>query len=143
MTAAFRIAYPDPGTYNVDDNGDNARFNMQTLRDCIIANGMCPGFDLASTTYHAGTTNPHVLTFQEQTAHAAADTPTRAAGARWFFRVTCTNYTAGGLVQKIRFERSVNAGSSYSNWTDLAGNSYVNLTWNANNTINTYTWGTS
>lgn len=143
MSGSFRLAYPNAGSYSATTNMDQARGSLQMLRESIIANGICPGFDLAATTYFAGTTNINVLRYEEKTAHAAADTPARSGAQRIFFRITCSNYTAGGLVQKIRFELSSDSGSTYSNWTDLGGNAFVNLTWNADGTINTYAWGTS
>jgi len=127
------------GLPDADDTGttytQSIRDNFWALREMLIAGASIPGFDATFT----GTPATSIV-YAEQTAVAAADTPTRGAGARIFFRKTLT-YTAG-LVTKVRYEISADSGSSYSAWTDLAGNSYKNISYSGGYPTST-TWATS
>lgn len=113
------------------------RDNFSALREALISGGSLPGFDKTCT---PTTGPPTSVVYAEQTAVAAADTPTRLSGARIFLRKTIT-YTSG-LPTKVRYEISSNSGSSYSAWADLAGNSYKNNTF-VGSYLSTSIWATS
>ena len=111
------------------------RDNLSSLREMLIAGADVPGFDKTFTG-----APPTSIVYSEQTAVAAADTPTRGSGARIFMRKTIT-YTSG-LVTKVKYEISSNSGSTYSAWTDLAGNSFKNIAYSGG-VPTTSTWATS
>jgi hypothetical protein len=141
MSGTFKTGYPNAGSYGVSTNADNVRTNLQNLREMFAQGAGAPGFDIpvsGGMTYSGG--NLTGVLMQESTANAAADTPTRGSGARYFIRQTLT-YTSGKLT-KVRYEISYDSGSTYVNWVDLAGNSYQNLTYNANG-LESVIWGTS
>lgn len=128
MTAITRVAAcPDAGAFGATANADNVRGSLQALRYIVMFEGNpVPGFDVATT--YDGSNRLSVRTYTEQTAHAAADTPPRAGAARWIMRMTYT-YNGAGQLEKIRGETSVNNGTTFINWTDLAGNSFYNFTY--------------
>lgn len=119
---------------------DQTRDNFVYLREVFAAKGELPGYDISSgdLTYNADGTLATAL-IKEQTAVATANG--RGSGTRYWFRITLT-YTSGA-VTKVRYERSANSGSSYSNWVDAAGNSYLNLTYTAGGLLDSALWGTS
>jgi hypothetical protein len=141
MSGQIRIGYPNAGSYSVSTNADNTRTNLQNLREMFAQGAGAPGFDIpvsGGMTYTGGLLTGVLL--QEQTAAAAADTPTRTSAQRIFVRQTLT-YTSGSLT-KVRYEISYDSGTTYANWTDLAGNSYQNLTYSAG-ALASVIWGTS
>jgi len=141
MSGYIQRAYPSASGYGVSDNADKVREYLQNLFEMIAQTGGAPGFDIpvsGGMTYSGG--NLTGVLMQESTANAAADTPSRGAGARYYIRQTLT-YTSGNLT-KVRYEISYDSGSTYVNWVDLAGNSYQNLTYNANG-LESVIWGTS
>jgi len=141
MSGTFKTGYPNAGSYSASTNADNVRTNLQNLREMFAQGAGAPGFDIpvsGGMTYSGG--NLTGVLMQESTANAAADTPSRGAGARYYIRQTLT-YTSGNLT-KVRYEISYDSGSTYVNWVDLAGNSFQNLTYNANG-LESAIWGTS
>lgn len=128
MSGYIQRAYPSASGYGVSDNADKVREYLQNLFEMIAQTGGAPGFDIpvsGGTTYSGG--NLTGVLYQESTASAAADTPSRSGSQRYYLRQTLT-YTSGNLT-KVRFEISYDSGSTWSNWTDAAGNSYQNLTY--------------
>ena len=128
MSGFIKSGYPDDGAYDVATNADNVRTNLQNLREMFAQGAGAPGFDIpvsGGMTYSGG--NLTGVLMQESTANAAADTPSRGAGARYYIRQTLT-YTSGNLT-KVRYEISYDSGSTWANWADAAGNSYQNLTY--------------
>lgn len=128
MSGYIQRAYPSASGYGVSDNHDKTREFLQNLFEMIAQTGGAPGYDIpvsGGTTYSGG--NLTGVLYQESTASAAADTPSRSGSQRYYLRQTLT-YTSGNLT-KVRFEISYDSGSTWSNWTDAAGNSYQNLTY--------------
>ena len=128
MSGYIQRAYPSASGYGVSDNADKVREYLQNLFEMIAQTGGAPGFDIpvsGGTTFSGG--NLTGVLYQESTASAAADTPSRSGSQRYYLRQTLT-YTSGNLT-KVRFEISYDSGSTWSNWTDAAGNSYQNLTY--------------
>lgn len=134
---AFKTGKPDAA-----DTGtpfaQSARDNFWALREMVATLGSAQGFDF-SHNGGAGVT-PSEMYFREQTAVAAADTPSRGSGARIWIRLTLTY--SGGRVTKVKYEISTDSGSTYSNWTDLAGNYFFNLDYTGR-VIPFGTWATS
>ena len=131
------------GGGSVSAEMDATRANLIYLRECLVAMGAMPGYDIGSgdITYNADGTVATVLC-KEQTAVATANG--RGSTTRYWARLTFT-YTSGSLT-KVRYEISANGGSgtpTYSNWTDAAGNAYNNLTYNADGSLATSVWATS
>jgi len=142
MSGTFKTGYPNASSYSASTNADNVRANLQNLREMFAQGAGAPGFDIpvsGGMTYSGGKLTGVLL--QESTANAAADTPTRGSGARYYIRQTLS-YNGSGQLSKVRYEISYDSGSTYSNWVDLAGNSYQNLTYNANG-LESVIWGTS
>ena len=128
MSGYIQRAYPSASGYGVSDNADKVREYLQNLFEMIAQTGGAPGFDIpvsGGTTFSGG--NMTGVLFQESTASAAADVPSRSGAQRYYLRQTLT-YTSGNLT-KVRFEISYDSGSTWSNWADAAGNSYQNLTY--------------
>ena len=128
MSGYIQRAYPSASGYGVSDNADKVREYLQNLFEMIAQTGGAPGFDIPAsggTTFSGG--NLTGVLYQESTASAAADTPSRSGAERYYLRQTLT-YTSGDLT-KVRFEISYDSGSTWSNWADAAGNSYQNLTY--------------
>ena len=48
-----------------------------------------------------------------------------------------------GCADETKIEISTNAGSSYSNWTDLAGNYFVNYDYSSGKIVPFITWSTT
>jgi hypothetical protein len=141
MSAVFRTGYPNASSYGVSTNADNVRANLQNLREMIAQFSGAPGFDIpvsGGMTYVSGQLTG--VLYQESTAAAAADTPTRSAAQRIFIRQTLS-YTSGNLT-KVRYEISYDAGSTYIDWVDLAGEAFLNLTYNTNG-LESAIWGAS
>ena len=141
MSGYIQRAYPSAAGYGVSTNADKTREFLQNLFEMIAHTGGAPGFDIpvsGGTTYSGG--NLTGVLYQESTASAAADTPSRSGSQRYYLRQTLT-YTSGNLT-KVRFEISYDSGSTWSNWTDAAGNSYQNLTYDTDG-LESAIWGAS
>ena len=141
MSGYIQRAYPSASGYGVSDNADKVREYLQNLFEMIAQTGGAPGFDIPAsggTTFSGG--NLTGVLFQESTASAAADVPSRSGAQRYYLRQTLT-YTSGNLT-KVRFEISYDSGSTWSNWTDAAGNSYQNLTYDTDG-LESAIWGAS
>jgi len=132
MSGYIQRAYPSASGYGVSDNADKVREHTQNLLEMIAQTGSAPGFDIPAsggTTFSGG--NLTGVLFQESTASAAADVPSRSGSQRYYLRQTLT-YDGSNNLTKVRFEISYDSGSTWANWADAAGNSYQNLTYNAN-----------
>ena len=141
MSGYIQRAYPSASGYGVSDNADKVREYLQNLFEMIAHTGGAPGFDIpvsGGTTYSGG--NLTGVLYQESTASAAADVPSRSGAQRYYLRQTLT-YTSGDLT-KVRFEISYDSGSTWSNWADAAGNSYQNLTYDTDG-LESAIWGAS
>ena len=141
MSGYIQKAYPNASAYSASTNADKVREHTQNLLEMIAQGAGVPGFDIpvsGGMTYSGG--NLTGVLYQESTASAAADLPSRIGSQRYYLRQTLT-YTSGNLT-KVRYEISYNSGSTWSNWTDAAGNSYQNLTYNANG-LESVIWGAS
>ena len=141
MSGYIQRAYPSASGYGVSDNADKVREYLQNLFEMIAQTGGAPGFDIPAsggTTFSGG--NLTGVLFQESTASAAADVPSRSGAQRYYLRQTLT-YTSGDLT-KVRFEISYDSGSTWSNWADAAGNSYQNLTYDTDG-LESAIWGAS
>ena len=141
MSGYIQRAYPSASGYGVSDNADKVREYLQNLFEMIAQTGGAPGFDIPAsggTTFSGG--NLTGVLFQESTASAAADVPSRSGAQRYYLRQTLT-YTSGNLT-KVRFEISYDSGSTWSNWADAAGNSYQNLTYDTDG-LESAIWGAS
>ncbi len=141
MSGYIQRAYPSASGYGVSDNADKVREHTQNLFEMIAQTGGAPGYDIpvsGGTTYSGG--NLTGVLYQESTASAAADTPSRSGSQRYYLRQTLT-YTSGDLT-KVRFEISYDSGSTWSNWADAAGNSYQNLTYDTDG-LESAIWGAS
>lgn len=141
MSGFTQKAYPNAGSYGVSTNADKVREHTQNLLEMVGQGAGAPGFDIpvsGGMTYTGG--NLTGVLYQESTASAAADVPSRSGAQRYYLRQTLT-YTSGNLT-KVRYEISYDSGSTWVNWTDAAGNSYQNLTYNANG-LESVIWGAS
>jgi len=141
MSGYTQKAYPNAGSYGVSTNADKVREHTQNLLEMFAQGAGVPGYDIpvsGGMTYSGG--NLTGVLYQESTASAAADVPSRSGAQRYYLRQTLT-YTSGNLT-KVRYEISYDSGSTWANWTDAAGNSYQNLTYNANG-LESVIWGAS
>ena len=143
MSGYIQRAYPNAsgGGYGVSTNADKTREFLQNLFEMIAHTGGAPGYDIpvsGGTTYSGG--NLTGVLYQESTASAAADTPSRSGSQRYYLRQTLT-YTSGDLT-KVRFEISYDSGSTWANWADAAGNSYLNITYDTDG-LESAIWGAS
>lgn len=141
MSGYIQRAYPSASGYGVSDNADKVREYLQNLFEMIAHTGGAPGYDIpvsGGTTYSGG--NLTGVLYQESTASAAADTPSRSGSQRYYLRQTLT-YTSGDLT-KVRFEISYDSGSTWANWADAAGNSYLNITYDTDG-LESAIWGAS
>lgn len=141
MSGYIQKAYPNAGSFSVSTNADKVREHTQNLLEMVGQGAGAPGFDIpvsGGMTYSGG--NLTGVLYQESTASAAADVPTRSGAQRYYLRQTLS-YTSGNLT-KVRYEISYDSGSTWVNWTDAAGNSYQNLTYNANG-LESVIWGAS
>jgi len=129
MSGYIQRAYPSASGYGVSDNADKVREHTQNLLEMIAQTGSAPGFDIPAsggTTFSGG--NLTGVLFQESTASAAADVPSRSGAQRYYLRQTLT-YDGSNNLTKVRFEISYDSGSTWANWADAAGNSYLNITY--------------
>lgn len=129
MSGYIQRAYPSASGYGVSDNADKVREHTQNLLEMIAQTGSAPGFDIPAsggTTFSGG--NLTGVLFQESTASAAADVPSRSGSERYYLRQTLT-YDGSNNLTKVRFEISYDSGSTWANWADAAGNSYLNITY--------------
>ena len=141
MSGYIQRAYPSASGNGVSTNHDKTREFLQNLFEMIAHTGGAPGYDIpvsGGTTYSGG--NLTGVLYQESTASAAADVPSRSGAQRYYLRQTLT-YTSGDLT-KVRFEISYDSGSTWSNWADAAGNSYQNLTYDTDG-LESAIWGAS
>ena len=141
MSGFTQKAYPNAGSYGVSTNADKVRENTQNLFEMIAQTGGAPGFDIpvsGGTTYSGG--NLTGVLYQESTASAAADTPSRSGAQRYYLRQTLTY--SGSDLTKVRFEISSDSGSTWANWADAAGNSYLNITYDTDG-LESAIWGAS
>ena len=141
MSGFTQKAYPNAGSYGVSTNADKVREHTQNLLEMVAQGAGVPGYDIpvsGGITYSGG--NLTGVLYQESTANAAADVPSRSGAQRYYLRQTLT-YTSGNLT-KVRYEISYDSGSTWVNWTDAAGNSYQNLTYNTNG-LESVIWGAS
>ena len=132
----FKYGYPDAADLGTP-YAQRTRDNLWALREALIAGVSLPGFDKTCTPTSGPPTS---IVYAEQTAVAAADTPTRGSGARIFMRKTITY--SSGVPTKVKYEISSDSGSTYSAWTDLAGNSFKNNTF-VGPYLSTSVWATS
>jgi len=142
MSGYIQRAYPSASGYGVSDNADKVREHTQNLLEMIAQTGSAPGFDIPAsggTTFSGG--NLTGVLFQESTASAAADVPSRSGSERYYLRQTLT-YDGSNNLTKVRFEISYDSGSTWANWADAAGNSYQNLTYDTDG-LESAIWGAS
>lgn len=136
--ATFDERKPNAGAYSVTVNRDGTRDNLVYLRECLVAGGTMPGYEIASgsdITYNVAK-QPTVTVFKERTGIATANG--RASGTRYFFRETNT-YNGSGQLTKSFYEYSANSGSTWNNWVDAEGNAADNFTYNGDGTLATFT----
>ena len=141
MSGYIQRAYPSASGYGVSDNADKVREYLQNLFEMIAQTGGAPGFDIpvsGGTTFSGG--NMTGAPFQESTATAAADVPSRSGSERYYLRQTLTY--SGSDLTKVRFEISYDSGSTWANWVDAAGNSYLNITYDTDG-LESAIWGAS
>lgn len=142
MSGYIQRAYPSASGYGVSDNADKVREYLQNLFEMIAQTGGAPGFDIpvsGGTTFSGG--NMTGVLFQESTASAAADVPSRSGAQRYYLRQTLT-YDGSNNLTKVRFEISYDSGSTWANWADAAGNSYLNITYDTDG-LESAIWGAS
>ena len=143
MSGYIQKAYPNAsgGGFGVSTNADKVREHTQNLLEMIAQTGSAPGFDIpvsGGTTFSGG--NMTGVLFQESTASAAADVPSRSGAQRYYLRQTLTY--SGSDLTKVRFEISYDSGSTWANWADAAGNSYLNITYDTDG-LESAIWGAS
>lgn len=118
----------------------STRDNFEALRQAMVIGGLVPGYDFS----HNGTTSatPGEFYYREQLAVVTAENVITGLSrqATWF---RITNTWSSGVLTKQMLEISTNAGSSYSNWTDLAGNYFVNYDYSSGKIVPFITWSTT
>lgn len=116
------------------------RDNFEAIRQAAVIAGGVPGYDFS----HNGTTSetPGEFYYREQSAVVTAENAITGLSrqATWF---RITNTWSSGVLTKQKFEISTNAGSTYSNWTDLAGNYFRNFDYTGGRAIPFITWSTT
>jgi len=118
----------------------STRDNFEAIRQAMVIGGLVPGYDFS----HNGTTSatPGEFYYREQSAVVTAENVITGLSrqATWF---RITNTWSGGVLTKQKLEISTNAGSSYSNWTDLAGNYFINYDYSSGKVVPFITWSTT
>ena len=118
----------------------STRDNFEAIRQAMVIGGLVPGYDFS----HNGTTSatPGEFYYREQSAVVTAENAItgQSRQATWF---RITNTWSSGVLTKQMLEISTNAGSSYSNWTDLAGNYFVNYDYSSGKIVPFITWSTT
>ena len=118
----------------------STRDNFEAIRQAMVIGGLVPGYDFS----HNGTTSatPGEFYYREQSAVVTAENVITGLSrqATWF---RITNTWSSGVLTKQMLEISTNAGSSYSNWTDLAGNYFINYDYSSGKIVPFITWSTT
>lgn len=136
---AYTTSRPDGGQTGTPFT-QSIRDNFEAIRQAMVIGGLVPGYDFS----HNGTTSatPGEFYYREQSAVVTAENVITGLSrqATWF---RITNTWSSGVLTKQKFEISTNAGSSYSNWTDLAGNYFINYDYSSGKIVPFITWSTT
>lgn len=118
----------------------SVRDNLYAMREAMSCGGIVPGFDFS---HNGGTSaTPGEFYYREQSAVVTADNAiTGLSRSATWFRIT--NTWTGNQLTKQKYEISTNAGSSYSNWVDVAGNAFLNFDYSSGKIVPFITWSTT
>ena len=118
----------------------SVRDNLYAMREAMSCGGIVPGFDFS---HNGGTSaTPSEFYYREQSAVVTADNAiTGLSRSATWFRIT--NTWTGNQLTKQKYEISTNAGSSYSNWVDVAGNAFLNFDYSSGKIVPFITWSTT
>ncbi len=120
---AYDGAKPAPSSQNVPTAFDSTRYNLQALRDMVVAHGDAPGFAYSYT----GTSSQ----------------PTTELLTRGTEIVKLVNTWSGSTLTKTAYYYSSNTGTSYDGMKDASGNFVESFSYDGSGYLTSTSWGTS
>ena len=136
---AYTTSRPDGGQTGTPFT-QSIRDNFEAIRQAMVIGGLFPRDDFL----HKRTPSapPGGFYYPGQSAGVTAENIITGLSrqATWF---RITNTWSSGVLTKQKLEISTNAGSSYSNWTDLAGNYFINYDYSSGKIVPFITWSTT